>query len=535
MKLFSIACLGLLLSAAAPAQEEPKQDVIYEALPERAPEAVVAAAPEPLEPVTWQWPGAFQERNNIHDLGPISDEEIAAADQEAARLFGEIQPGPVRVGTVRRIAPRPLSIENGSVLSLRTEDGETVWTMAIRSPGAFGVRVHFSAFDVGEGSVVVYSDYQGEPLIRGPFTGRGPNRDGNFWTPWLPGDVVFVEAVGAPEPRFEIAEIVHFDRDPARPGDDWGTGGAQPCHNDVMCRSVNSVARDATGQMNFVSGGQATVCSGTMLNDLDAETVVPYFLTAYHCLHFQSEANSLEVVWFWQKNACNGTLPDYARLPRSIQGTILETNPTSGGNDMTFLRLNYPPPPGVPYAGWTTAHPDNGTAIHHPAGDWKRVTFLSSVDFCPKCSLCGDPSDYDYYNINDGLLEGGSSGSGIFNASGQLFGQWFGTCCVSLACAGLKIQCLARDGFTAKYGEFETTYPIIRRWLEIGGTINVNRAYGGTEEGTPARPFRTVTAAHGFAWHGSRIKIQPGSYPEVLTLSKQLTVLGGNGLVRIGQ
>jgi len=51
-------------------------------------------------------------------------------------------------------------------------------------------------------------------------------------------------------------------------------------------------------------------------------------------------------------------------------------------------------------------------------------------------------------------------------------------------------------------------------------TITVDRSYVGPEEGTPQKPFNTVTEAHTLAWDGANIAIRTGSYPETLVLTK---------------
>lgn len=236
----------------------------------------------------------------------------------------------------------------------------------------------------------------------------------------------------------------------------------------------------------------------------------------------------MEVVWFWQRDSCGGALPDYFSLPRSIGGTLLATN---ASNDMTFIRLNSIPP-GVGLAGWSTQTGAGAWGIHHPCGNEKRATFFTAVGLCPFDCACGDPSDYDYYDVetNGGWVEPHSSGSGIFNTNNQLTGQLFGTCC---ACSDPH-DCDHVDAFTYMYGEFQTTYEHVRTWLEIGGTINVDRAFIGTEEGTPTRPFNTVPEAHNFAWNGSRIRIRAGSYLLPVVLNKRVEVLASDGVVRIG-
>lgn len=528
----------LLLTINAHAQEEQGANaVIYEAFPDMVPFEKDMPPKEPPMPVSLAFEKAFEKGRNIYELSGVTAEEIKEADKEFEERFGHVKPGPERVGVVRTIEPVPLSINDGFAVGTELPDGQNLWTIAVRSPGAYAIRIHFTNFDVGDVSLLVYAKDGEQLIVRGPYSGKGPNRKGDFWTASLPGDTVYVEVTGTEKPRLNIPEIVHFDRNPAGPDKDGGVHTMQlPCHLDVMCENVNVACRQATGQMNFVCTPSCARCSGTLLNDLDGETYAPYFLTAYHCLHTQADVDTLEVVWFWQRDSCPGTLPNYFNLERNTGGTLLETNPTNGGNDMTFIRLAGDLPGGVGFAGWTTDRPDSGYGIHHPRGDWKRVTFVSDVGFCPGCAGCGDPYDYDFYDMDNGIIEGGSSGSGVFNSAGQLAGQLYGHCCPSASCLGEELDCGNVDEFAAMYGEFETTYPIISYWLKIGGTIHVD----GTNItppwlGTPDDPFPLVSLANNFAWNGARIKIRAGSYPETLTFSKELTVLAQGGVVTIGQ
>lgn len=497
---------------------------------------------QPLEPVSLRLADAFQEGRNIHDLGVVSVEQIAAADRAAAQEYSYVHPGPRRVGLVRSVGPTPLVMKEGTAIQLAVPGKGSVWTLAIRSPGAFGLRVHFTHFDVGAGSAIVYARGSSGLIVRGPFTGRGPDRTGDFWTASLPGDTVFIEVTGADEPRLVVAQVLHFDKNPAGP-DQAETSAATPqelgCHVDVMCESVNPDARDASGQMNYVKDGQGYICSGTLLRDLDGDTVVPYFLTAYHCISTQPVTDTLEVVWLWQRDRCErdgGVLPDYFGLLRNRGGTLLGANPTDGGNDMSFIRLNGDVPPGVTLAEWSLGgmtQPSYG--IHHPAGTYKRVTVFNPSSYLLCTSIdWGDDGDYDLAESINGGIEGGSSGSGLFDQNGWLVGQLFGVCGPGIDENG---NCRDEDGWRAVYGKFSISYGIGRvgRWLEIGGTINVNGAYGGEELGTPSQPFNTVGEANNFAWDGSRIRIQAGSYREPITFSKRLTVLASGGSVIIGR
>ncbi|MCA9243090.1 MAG: trypsin-like peptidase domain-containing protein [Phycisphaerales bacterium] len=461
-------------------------------------------------------------------LPMVTAERVSQADEEMRQRYADISPGPARVGVVRPLNAPPIT---DFAVETPLQDGGTLWTFSVETAEAYGTRLHFSNFDVGHGELVVFSFVGDELIARGPYTGRGPSETGELWTASLPGDIVYVEFWSTDAPTFTVDDIMHFDQ--PFMVEDGGTNGngVFSCHNDAMCEPVNNAARLATGQMNFVSGGSGAVCTGTMLNDQDPDTLVPYFLTANHCVNTQSEINSLEVVWLWQRNGCGGALPDYSTLPRSNGGTLVSQQ---SSNDMTFIRLAGGVPGGVALAGWTTATSlDNAWGAHHPSGSWKRATLLDSVGVCPGC-LCRDGTDFDYYNMIDGLVEGGSSGSGVFNSSGQIAGQLLGRCS-DFSDPG-DMNCSNIDDYWAMYGEFEETYPVIRIWLQRGGTVHVNKANTTPPwEGTPADPYPTVALGHAAAWSGARIKITAGNYPETLTLNKRVTLVSSGGVVRIGQ
>ena len=518
-----------------PASEE---TIIYEAFPSFVPfDAAAAAQTERIAPISAEISGAFQAGVNVVELGELTMDEIIRNVGEEVALSRD----PDRTGWVRSTGVRPIRAGDMRLLPFTLGDGSTVRTVSIRSTDAHGLRIHFQGFDVPDGEVILFAAEPAGMATVGPYSGKGPIGNGDFWSAILPGDTVFIELRGTGEARFEITELAHLDRglDP-RPADANVVGGPLDCHLDAMCSSdISDVARLATGRMSFMVGGVPKGCTGTLLGDLDDETVAPYFLTAYHCISSQSAANTLQVTFLWERASCGGPLPTFSDLPSTMGATLLETDDTDDGNDMSFFRLNGPLPGGLALAGWSTGHPDSAYGIHQPgptSGSWKRVTYLSDVGTCGGCTFCGDPFDYDYYDMDNGIIEGGSSGSGIFNFSGQLFGQLFGNCCLYASCAGDDISCSNVDEQVAQYGEFETTYPIIDLWLKIGGTINVDGNCNCVlNNGTPSRPFETVGAANDFAWNGARIKIQAGSYPEALTMDKQLTVLATGGTVTIGE
>jgi hypothetical protein len=297
-----------------------------------------------------------------------------------------------------------------------------------------------------------------------------------------------------------------------------------------MCHSVDQIARDAVGQLSYMKDGAGFVCTGTLIADEDDETVVPYLLTARHCIGTQAVADTLNVTWLYQSSSCGAAAPSWASSPMSPNGADLVR--TSSGNDMTLLRLRDPIPAGVGLAGWTTSTGVGGAyGVHHPWGSHKRYTDLNAVGFCPNC-LCKDPTDYDFYDMQEGFTQGGSSGSAVFDGQGRIAGQLWGSCSKGLSHPD-EMTCGTTDDYWAVYGEFQTTHGKIQRWLEIGGTIRVDAAADSGGLGTPTSPFGQVAAAHDFAWDGSRIKLAAGTYAEPIQLDKAVTLVADGGVVTI--
>ncbi|MGE0481322.1 MAG: hypothetical protein AB7Q17_12705 [Phycisphaerae bacterium] len=540
-----------LTSASLAAAQSPApanaNDPIAQAWPELLPAAFAPPQPAPPTPLSLDWPDAYIEGLNVLDLGPLSSEAIAAADARAAERYRGVNPGPARIGVVRPLADHAVVLPGGGALVRDAATGEFAWTFAIASPGALELRVHFTEFDVGRCRLVMYAYENGAPVVHGPYTGLGRERDGAFWSTTLPGDRVYFEITGPDQPALRIDELVHVDRDFDLPQMETGDcSGVCPCHLDVMCQGdppANFYARQATGRMGYVSDGESYVCTGTMISDLDLDTYVPYFLTAAHCLSTQAEVNSLEVTWFYQSNNspgnCSGSpsVPARSSLPKTNGGTLLhETGPPALTNDSCLIRLNPDQiPAGVGFAGWTPDQEAGVIGIHHPAGSWKRAAFghfeSLSIDCGADCG-CFDSAYYAFYDLDRGIIQGGSSGSGMFNGAGQLIGQLFGHCTL---CPDAE-DCDHAGDWCLMYGEWENTWPDVQYWMELGGTIWVDHANTSSPwDGSWTHPYRRVVDGYNAAWNDTRLVVRAGSYSEALTMNKRIRVISSGGTAFIGR
>ena len=179
------------------------------------------------------------------------------------------------------------------------------------------------------------------------------------------------------------------------------------------------------GRIRFVDGGSSYACSGTLLNDSDDDTTIPYFLTANHCLSTGTVARTVEARWFYQRESCGSTQID-PRFATTYGGADLLA--TSVAQDSTLLQFKEELPGGLVLSAWSAdpvSIPAQVYGIHHPDGGVKK--YSSGHVFGQEDSrTCVDPQlDIGCFTVrnalfvrwSDGTTEGGSSGSGLFRGS----------------------------------------------------------------------------------------------------------------------
>lgn len=395
---------------------------------------------------------------------------------------------PLSLGENRRTSTRPLpqagvrrgvprqAFQNATVVSLR--DGRRLWRMAIASPGAAGLRVHFRRFSVPDGQVTVYTlpDKNGDAVVEGPFVREGPFSDGEFWTGILPGDRATIEYVdsNAAQPPFEVDSVVHLWNAALSPEQNLTVPAAESagqakqvaaCHLDVSCYESYQTAAKGVVRLSFIGDdGGAYVCSGSMINTINS-SFTPYLLTAHHCIGSETEARSLTVRFFYQTSSCGGTPPSHLSVP-SVTGARYLAGASYTDGDYSLVQLSQNAPEGTTFLGWTTDAPDIGgsvVGIHHPSGSWKRISFGSrSVDRSGSIEGNIAPANR-YYRATwtEGKTEGGSSGSPLLNVQGQIIGTLtYGPSVPD----GMTVCDI--DPETSGYGRFSNAYAAIRPYLD---------------------------------------------------------------------
>jgi lysyl endopeptidase len=416
------------------------------------------------------------------DLARVPEVRLKALDTEAL-LREDLKSEREGVTKVLRFGlgrDVQLAAVNGNWYDL--PEGKRLWVAEVASTDALGVRLHFKDVRLPAGAeLAVYAPSASDPA-RGIVKSGSPRFDpdryvefyeaaspyakrGEFWTGTLFGDkarIEYLAPAAADELPFTVDRLQHVYRDPVALQVKSLAKAAGSCENDVSCfPEVADLSRAVSG-VGFV-GSDSIFCTGQLLNiNGKKPDFTPYWLTANHCMSDQIDADSAEFFWLYQTSSCGSAPPALASVPRSRGATLLSTNPFS---DYTLLLIDGALPGDLVWAGWTSKEPANNTdavAVHHPSGDFKRVSFGFKDAAVAECFQFPGFAGRKLVRTSwtNAVTEPGSSGSGIFRQdTQQLYGQLLG---------GPSFCGAATEDLFDCYGSFATTYGRIKNFLKGG-------------------------------------------------------------------
>jgi V8-like Glu-specific endopeptidase len=360
----------------------------------------------------------------------LTREERAEADTRVV-VDGRLRVGIEKpVGVAFKIGP---AVKFGDVAAT---DGAFVWSGRVSAPGATALRLHLAPFDLPESAELYVYSADGQAF--GPYTGRGPIDDGELWTNTIFGDEVRLQvrvaAEDAASARMVVAGVGYLGAGLPMAGSNLCAANAA-CVVNAACVNVSAVtaARDAVASILFASGASYYICSGGLIADSDTASVVPYFLTANHCVSTSSEASSVETYFDYETTCSNPNCTEpYNNTGETVGSQIVASN---GTGDFTLLRLSSAPTTsdGVAnYLGWSATAVANTNNTHlyrlsHPQGSPQAYS-QHDVDTTKATCRTWPRGNWIYSRDITGATEGGSSGSPVLNGSGQIVGQLSGGC-----------------------------------------------------------------------------------------------------------
>lgn len=409
-----------------------------------------------------------------------------AADLAAIRERNRTSMRAKRVAIGVNRALESVARTRGADLAWSGVDGGSAAQASVTSSGAAALRVSIALAGVPADVQMVFFGSADPTRLFGPVrVGDIADRTGDWWSPVTEGETLTVEffapaASAAAARALAITGASHLFAGPsskfAKTVQDIGTAGS--CNIDIACSPlVTSTPFDdaaaSVAQMLFTTSQFTGLCTGTLLNDSDPATQVPYLFSANHCFdnenappyntpaQMQSVANTLTTIWHFEANACHsGTaLSTWSQVGGGAQ--YLYSSPSQ---DALFLRLNQPPPAGSWFLGWDASQVSTGTAvtvIHHPSGDLKKVS-LGSVLRLTAQGIGGANIPFYEVTYGSGTTEPGSSGAGLLTNNGSQY----------LLRGALWGGLAACDAITASdyYSRFDLIYPSISQYIGSNGS-----------------------------------------------------------------
>ncbi|MCW5921855.1 MAG: trypsin-like peptidase domain-containing protein [Saprospiraceae bacterium] len=431
-----------------------------------------------------QVPTVVLNGNSITDFIPLHSEKYVEPkllpEVDIAAVLAEDLANGVEIPRFGIKIPTSVSKNEGEA---ENNGGFIIWKKSFTAPDAKSLNFEFTDLELPEGAkIYVYNSI--ETMYSGPIE-RKHVHEGKYSTDVIRGNEVIVEAVVPKEayPSFavNISNVIYGFQDIGgfqdNTAEDRAYNDSGTCNVDVNCPSGAGWGnqRDAVAMLLQNNVG---FCSGALINnscqDFDA-----FLLTAFHCL--QGASGFLNWTFRFNYNSPNPTTP----ACRGAEPTTWLTY--SGANlraswatsDFALLELtgSIIGQSTTALAGWNreTTASTNGTSIHHPHGDVKKISTYNTpatrVDNTPLV-----PGALHWrVTWNEGVTEPGSSGSPLFDQNSRIVGQLSGGPSI---CGGATLQDL--------YGRFDnswtgggTSTTRLSDWLGANGnpqTLNAIRA-----------------------------------------------------------
>ena len=243
---------------------------------------------------------------------------------------------------------------------------------------------------------------------------------------------------------------------------------------------------------SFEENNMLYMCTGTLINNYQNDGT-PYVLTAAHCICSKEIAETVVAYFNYEKISCGSK---QATAYKTIEGASLVATapktmytPSFGRRkevpemDFSLLKLSSTPTADYEpyYAGFTVSEDEgleNVACIHHPNGDYKKISISKSVPYVDTYPNEDDETNYDlncHWHIAEwtvGTTETGSSGSALFNSSKKLIGILSGgyASCTDPVNDYFQMFSKAWDSFSSKENQ-------LKYWLAGGSGITQTEAY----------------------------------------------------------
>ncbi len=360
-------------------------------------------------------------------------------------------------------------------------NGDRIWRLRIKSPGALATAVFYDDFFIPQGArLFMYSPDRSQK--KGAYTWRNNRDTRRFWTGLINGEEAIIEYY---EPLavkgmsslhiFRVDHVYHSENyglQKSLTTEDFGFGASWDCHENANCSQGNDYRDQQRGICRIILVVEEGMgyCTGNLMNNSNRDAT-PYILTAYHCQDGYTPLWDMYRFDFEYESA-GCTNPDTEPQYKSILGAELIAGRQQ--SDFTLLELipDIPANYNLYFIGWHRSQlaPTHSTIFHHPVGDIKKVSWSTIPAGIESNAIQWDngvltPPYYHNKMVFSGgsTFQIGSSGSGLIDQHGLIIGQLNGgtaTCNTDTTTIGYF------GHFTYAWQNGQTPETRLKEWLE---------------------------------------------------------------------
>lgn len=377
---------------------------------------------------------------------------------------------PYYIGTVQDVDFTMDNIGRTDIMA----DGSKVWRVCFKSQDAYFTNVSFQDFQIPE-NAELYIYTPDKKFMIGKFTTESVLDNHIFYTQAVPGAEVVLEYYEPAEVAFagyfKITGIQYGFVDVFK-NTKGNFGQSSACQIDVKCPEGSLFANQINAVVHYhiTIGGDTYMCSGALINNTRNDRT-PYILSANHCAD-GGTVTQFVTYFNYEASECGGS--SGVSNHTAIGMNIIASGDKKTSSDFLLMKItgqvnsNY----NLYFAGWDrrVVTPTIGACIHHPQGDFKKISLPSSVSLGE--TLFGYANFWKVKwrqgSANKGVTEEGSSGSPLFNSQRLIVG--------TLCCGSSDCDSPASDDYYGKFfyswnnGNTANTSRKLSPWLDPDAT-----------------------------------------------------------------
>lgn len=371
--------------------------------------------------------------NKVRDIHIYDTLKINSLNNYSSKKNNKAQSDAMQFGRTIKLNKEDLS--KGKWFFLGNDN--YVWKIVIEKQNISALNAYFSNVDInGHDKLYVYSLNKGNKSILVDSENQNPR----FGTSLFYGNsiVIVFESNKIKTLPFTLTEIgISFDSNTS--SRDFGEAG--DCEISINCIEGENfeLQKNSVSRILVKQGDGLFWCTGSLINNTKKDGT-PYFITANHCGKTSSIEDYADWVFDFNFESPDCDKPVFEPEKNTIYGSKLLAHTPSDVNtysDFKLLLLNEDIPSNFKpyYIGWDRRNTTSskGVCIHHPQGDIKMISSYLQPLTSTEYHNDNDISNGKYWRVNwsetengQGVTEGGSSGSPIYNQQGLLIGTLTG-------------------------------------------------------------------------------------------------------------